>query len=92
MKAQILYKIWDLGKSYKSIFSKKGKFYLPNKFLFLFAQYSRLKRITQPLVSLGCGALNGHSKENSVYVFEYGPPNLKGKYLIPNFGRESLIT
>ena len=55
-KAQILFKVWEQWKLYKSIFIKKEELCLPNKLLFLFGQFGRLKRITQPLLSTGCGA------------------------------------
>jgi hypothetical protein len=52
---------------------------------FLFSQYGRLKEITQPIISMGCGAWNGTSitsrKQSKQYVFEYGTFNLKNKVL-----------
>ena len=85
IKAQILFKVWKQGKLYKSIFIKKGEVCLPNKLLFLFGWYGRLKKITQPLLSTGCGAWNGHLVEKHLYSFEYGIPNLRGKFLIRDF-------
>ena len=63
LKAKILSKLWDQGKTYNHLIVCKGELYLPIEFQFLFAQYGRLKRFTQPIISMGCGAWNGRSIE-----------------------------
>ena len=85
LKAKILSKLWDQGKTYNHLTVYKGELYLPIELQFLFAQYGRLKNFTQSIISMGCGAWTGRLVEKWVYSFEYGPPNLRGKFLIPNF-------
>ena len=85
LKAKILSKLWDQGKAYNQLVVFKGDLYLPIELQFLFAQYGRLKKFTQPIISKGCGAWNGNRIERYTYNFEYGIPNLRGKYLIPDF-------
>ena len=85
LKAKILSKLWDQGKTYSHLTVYKGELYLPIELQFLFAQYGRLKKFTQPIISTGCGAWNGRLVEKQVYSFEYGPSNLRGKFLIPDF-------
>jgi hypothetical protein len=67
---------------------------LPLPLQFLFFQYGRLKEITQPIISVGCGAWNGtlmtSRKQSKQYVFEYGTLNLKNKVIIPNFLNKEL--
>jgi hypothetical protein len=53
-----------------------------------------LKEITQPIISVECGAWNGtlitSQKQSKQYVFEYGTLNLKNKVIIPNFLNKEL--
>ena len=89
LKAKILSKLWDQGKTFNHVIVHREELYLPIELQFLFAQYGRLKKFTQPIVSIGCEAWNGWLVEKRVYSFEYGPPNLRGKFFIPDFlGRE----
>jgi hypothetical protein len=85
LKRSILSKIWQSGENFNELRVYKGELLLPLQPHFLFAQYGRLKDITQPLISKGCGAWNGYPLKKSVYTFKYGPPNLKNKVLIPDF-------
>ena len=85
IKAQILFKNWEQGKLYKTIFIRKEELCLPNKLLFLLGQYDRHKRITQPLLSTRCRVWNGHLVEKHLYSFEFGTPNLRDKLLILDF-------
>jgi hypothetical protein len=81
----ILSKIWDNGKDYGSFIVNKGELFLSIRLHFLFAQYGRLRSITQPLISKGCGAWNGQRLVNRSYRFDYGTPDLKNQILIPDF-------
>ena len=85
LKAKILSKLWDQGRTYNHLIVHKGELYLPIELHFLFAQYGRLKKFTQPILSMGCGAWNGRLIERRMYSFEYGPPNLRGRFLISDF-------
>ena len=84
-KAKILSKLWDQGKTYNHLIVHKGELYLPIELQFLFAQYGRLKKFTQSIIFTRFGAWNGGLVEKRVYSFEYGPSNLRGKFLIPDF-------
>jgi hypothetical protein len=81
----ILSKIWDNGRLYNVLCINRSELFLPLGLHFLFAQYGRLKHITQPLISKGCGAWNGKRLVDRVYLFEYGTPNLRNQLLIPYF-------
>ena len=63
LKAKILSKLWDHGKTYNHLTIRKGDSYLPIELHFLFAQYGRLKKFTQPIIFMGCGAWNGQLVE-----------------------------
>lgn len=85
LKRLILSKIWQSGKDFNTLRVKKGDLLFPFKLQFLFAQYGRLKNTTQPLISKGCGAWNGEPQSRRIYIFTYGPSNLRSKVLIPDF-------
>jgi hypothetical protein len=81
----ILSKIWDNRQQYNALWINKHELFLPLRLQFLFAQYGRLKHVTQPLISKGCGAWNRKQLVDQTYFFDYGAPNLKNQILIPNF-------
>lgn len=88
VKGIILSKIWEEGRNYNIFIIDKGELLLPLKLQFLFAQYGRIKHLTQSLIPKGCGAWNGSlasPNRSRRYVFKYGVPNLKSKVLIPDF-------
>jgi hypothetical protein len=90
----ILNKVWNEGRDLGVVLVSKGELLLPLPLQFLFSQYGRLKEITQPIISVGCGAWNGTSitsrKQSKQYVFEYGTLNLKNKVITPNFLNKEL--
>ena len=89
IKKIILNKIWNEGHDLGAVLVLRGELLLPLSLQFLFFQYGRLKEITQPIISMGCGAWNGtlitSRKQSKQYIFEYGILNLKSKIIIPNF-------
>lgn len=85
IKRIILSKIWDSGKRFNALIVFKGELFLQSNLHFLFAQYGRLKNITSPLISRGCGAWNGYKIDLKTYVFKYGPQKLDSQVLIPDF-------
>jgi hypothetical protein len=94
IKGIILYKVWNEGRDLGVVLVSRGELLLPLPLQFLFFQYGRLKEITQPIISVGCGAWNGtlmtSRKQSKQYVFEYGTLNLKNKVIIPNFLNKEL--
>ena len=89
IKGIILNKIWNDGHDLGIVLVVKGELLLPLSLQFLFSQYGRLKEITQPIISMGCGAWNGtiikSRKQPKQCIFEYGSLNLKNKVIILNF-------
>jgi hypothetical protein len=94
IKGIILNKVWNEGRELGVVLVAKGEILLPLPLQFLFSQYGRLKEITQPIISVGCGAWNGtlitYRKRSKQYVFEYGTLNVKNKVIIPNFLNKEL--
>jgi hypothetical protein len=85
IKQIILSKIWNNGQEFNALIVFKRELILQTKLYFLFAQYGRLKGITQPIISRGCGGWNGYKLDRKTYVFKYGPQKLKSQVLIPDF-------
>jgi hypothetical protein len=90
IKRIILAKIWDNGIRFNALIVFKGELFLQSNLHFLFAQYGRLKNLTSPIISKGCGAWNGYKLDTKTYIFKYGPQKLDSQVLIPDFlSRES---
>lgn len=90
IKRIILAKIWDNGTRFNALIVFKGELFLQSNLHFLFAQYGRLKNLTSPIISRGCGAWNGYKLDTKTYIFKYGPQKLDSQVLIPDFlSRES---
>ena len=89
IKGIILNKIWNDGRDLKIVLVLKGELLLPLPLQFLFSQYGRLKEITRPVISVGCGAWNDtlikSQKRSKQCIFQYGSLNLKNKVTISNF-------
>jgi hypothetical protein len=89
IKGIILNKIWNEGCDLGVVLALNGEVLLPLSLQFLFSQYGRLKEITKPIISVGCGAWNGTlikaRKRSKQIIFKYGSLNLKNKVVIPNF-------
>jgi hypothetical protein len=94
IKGIILNKVWNEGHDLGVVLVSRVELLLPLSLQFLFSQYGRLKEITQPIISVGCGAWSGilitSRKRTKQYVFEYGTLNLKNKVIIPNFLNKEL--
>ena len=73
IKGIILNRVWNEGRDLGVVLVLKGELLFPLSLQFLFSQYSRLKEITQPIISVGCGAWNGTLitswKQSKQYVF-----------------------
>jgi hypothetical protein len=89
IKGIILNKVWNDGKELGIVLVVKGELLLSLPLQFLFAQYGRLKDITLPIISVGCGTWNGllisSKKCIKQYIFLYGQCNPRNKVIIPNF-------
>lgn len=85
VKRIVLAKVWVKGVDFKTLLIVKGKLFLDYKLHFLFTQYGRLKNITQPIYSIGCGVWSGYKVNIHTYHFTYGPRDPIGKFLIPEF-------
>jgi hypothetical protein len=59
IKGIILKKARNDGKELGIVLVVKGELLLSLPLQFLFAQYGRLKDITLPIISVGCGTWNG---------------------------------
>lgn len=91
IRGLILSKIWNNGDGFNSLIVLNGELILPPILHFLFSQYGRIKTSTQPIITKRCGAWNGSqiggkfTIRNRTYEFKYGIPNLKSRFLIPEF-------
>ena len=91
IKRTILAKIWNNGKGFNLLGVFKGEILLSLELQFLFIQYKKLRQLTEPLISGGCGAWNGYKLSKTCLIFEYGEQKYKSKILIPNFLCQDLV-
>jgi len=95
IKGIILNKIWNYGCDLGIVLVLKGELLLQSPLHFLFSQYGRLKEVTWPIISMGCGTWNGtmikSNRQSKQCIFEYGPSKLKNRVIIPIFLIQSHI-